>query len=210
MLNVANSNNDSDDILKMLESARRQTSIEIPRVAPDPVYHRAMSRRKSLAQDNIHSVFTLPSTPPESEEDSASSDDDERSSDDTDDGKEESSDNVEMYIQRNSIKKKTPENQRASLSPAKKRLSRKIAFLRARSSSSQNFNVTKLSSSRFQRMSRRLSLNNLLSNVSENENVALDQNEVNRTRSRRASLPVINPFPSAPKMSATLPEVEET
>ena len=201
MLNVVNRTNDKDDISNMLAAARRQTNVEIQTLDPsEGLYHKAMSRRKSLAQEDLINAFTLPPTP-------SDSDDDTTTSDDSSDQEENKSDVTEWngqieYIKKPQRKKQfyssstftkveNSENSRVEMSASKKRSTRKISFLKPRSSS-QYQSSTQNASSRFRKMSRRISFSHIM-NPTENEALETPVKQVqNRSRSRRTSLPVIS------------------
>ena len=194
MLNVANATTNNDDISNMLASARRQAS-----AAPEEddllegLYYRGMSRRKSLAQDILVDAFALPPTPSDSDDDTTTSDD---SSDDVSEDEvtqEKPEGQKRLYASRTSVRVLSSDNNsRVYESAAKKRSTRKISFLKTRSTSQSLINP-KNASSRFRRMGRRLSLTNLMSPAQEEgEEDATEKKDFGRVKSRRTSLPVIS------------------
>jgi len=188
MLNVANATNENDDIFNMLASAKRQASAapETSEVSEE-LYHRGMSRRKSLAQENLANAFALPPTPSDSDDDTTSSDD--SSNHESENFKQE--EQKPMYTSRSSVRVPSSDNARAVESEAKKRSTRKISFLKTRSSS-QSLNNPKHASSRFRQMGRRLSLNNLMKPAQEDgEEEATNNQKVGNSKSRRISLPTV-------------------
>ena len=255
MLHLANKTKESDDILNMLSSARRQSNVEIP-LNMDGVYHRAMSRRKTLAQEDLQNAFSFLSSPEYSEEDenetSSSSFRNSSSDDDTDDcdthcrdhyddenqnknknsdalvpekdidhqkdnalesseqkieiNGEQNEDNISPTYERQYRSKR--EKNRLALFSSRLKSAKKVPFLKARSASSNNLQP-KMG---FERMGRRLSFSNLLTKTSEADDIeTTDLQRVGKTKSRRASLPVISAVvkTSMPSVTETVLEAEE-
>ena len=72
MLNVESSSTESDELRNMLSSARGRTNVAIS--MPEGIFHRAMSRKKSLVDDDLMNAFSLPPIPLDSDIESLSAD----------------------------------------------------------------------------------------------------------------------------------------
>lgn len=192
MLNVESSTTESDEISNMLSSARRQTNVAIS--MPEGIFHRAMSRKKSMVDDDLMNAFSLPPIPLDSDIETSSSE------------SESSEDEKPTALS----PKASKENLTPSISlPPENPSPKKISFLKNRTASVQLLNVQ----SRVGKMGRRLSLHNILKTNSDDQIVTIDKNGVSKLGSRRSSLPLVTDFlRRSPKLDlkASLPGIDET